>query len=179
MNSGNLDSLSDILSSCSNPNCSVRVSGAVATLTSSNGLISNLKFLNLLYPDCVVFTYNTRVRDNMIFSSAYVKATESSTLAEGLRSSGKYTANELTPFRQLSFSREERILMRTNLEGMSAEKACDLVKQLKSGNDLEVLIKLDSIMTVDPNTGKISDYNMKFAYSRVETKNKTFKGLEF
>lgn len=147
-----------------NLNCEFRTDKIAEPLFSPVGVFSALRYLYDTHPDVIVCVLNTKIQGNKIYSSSYVKGTDSPANNRALLRTGL-----IRPFHnELSQARENRIMSRMDLRTKTLEETDVLEADIAKDVDLQILIKSDMVLTVDPETGKICDFELSNCFLTVE-----------
>jgi len=150
MNSGDLNSLSELFTSQLHNNCPIQMTAFNLSLLPSSFLEFST-FLSEVFPDVIMCMHFTRVVDDEIRSKLYFKATSNRVLYESVTQTMTNS-----PFAALfPVLRSDHLKLRFDVPSKPAEERLALIRLIDADEDVVMYGTIDFRLVIDEQTRKV------------------------
>lgn len=158
LNSGDFPSLTKLINSHMERNCEINMSHCKNTRVNPRSFIQLFVLMNDIQPDRIMCVHNTRVVENHIHATLYMKFTDSRFIYESVL---KTIKDPLINEMMCGKNRSENLQEKINTAPRSDEERQRYAALLQSDIDLLIYVKLEMDITFDDVTKRIIGLDFK------------------
>lgn len=157
MNSGDLQAASKLLMSHLHKDCVIDMPHQPSGSLKTRNLVNLINIMTDIHPDSVMCVHQTKVEENQIWSSLYMKFTDSRAIRESVSS----TVADPAILPMINHSREEQVQRALEDGGRSEEEVESFRSLANTNEDILIYIRAEIVMTVDDITKKVSRFRIQ------------------
>jgi len=157
LNSGDFSALAKLCYSHMDKDCKVYMDYANLGYITVNDLIRVNKVMLEIQPDRIMCVHSTKVIENQIIASVYLKGTDNKTIIESVAR----TVTDPVCARIFKAGRTDRVKKNISEVNCSEEEKMQIAKLVDSGQDMLVYVHLSMVFTFNDVTKKVTSFDCR------------------